>query len=375
MLSISRSGSLHREQWYKISLDIFGRSILAREKIIIGYKGGGIVEVFVKYQIFGRTIYKTIQNFKDTSYTTINIGYSGIQAQLAKDIATDQDINTKILNLCKGLDEKSIETLTTIISRLRTAHIFHKKTWDMLTEAEYQELNCIRMEFYPNIHQLSPTLYAYKNYFLPTDYFGISVFWHEFSLKKFESKTLLKIKHRNIIDAGSMVGDSALIFQKYTDKNIYAFEPTNENYEFLLQTIKLNNATRIIPVKKALGSEPSQAQISIDGECSSIIFNNNTASQNVEVITLDSFVHEHNLEVGFIKVDIEGFEQEFLKGAKQTITEQKPAMLISIYHQASDFFEIKPMIESWNLGYSFKIIKDVDHNVASECALFCEVIE
>ncbi|WP_158654575.1 hypothetical protein [Helicobacter equorum] len=41
MLSISRSGSLHREQWYKISLDIFECSILAREKIIIGYKGGG----------------------------------------------------------------------------------------------------------------------------------------------------------------------------------------------------------------------------------------------------------------------------------------------------------------------------------------------
>ena len=250
----------------------------------------------------------------------------------------------------------------------------------MLTEAEYQELNCIRMEFYPNIHQLSPTLYAYKNYFLPTDYFGISVFWHEFSLKKFESKTLLKIKHRNIIDAGSMVGDSALIFQKYTDKNIYAFEPTNKNYEFLLQTIKLNNATRIIPVKKALGSEPSQAQISINHTNlggSSMIFNNNYVNnhESVEVITLDSFVYEHNLEVGFIKVDIEGFEQEFLKGAKQTITEQKPAMLISIYHQASDFFEIKPMIESWNLGYSFKIIKPIDHSIVDECALFCEVIE
>lgn len=86
-------------------------------------------------------------------------------------------------------------------------------------------------------------------------------------------------------------------------------------------------------------------------------------------------MYEHNLEVGFIKVDIEGFEQEFLKGAKQTITEQKPAMLISIYHQASDFFEIKPMIESWNLGYSFKIIKPIDHSIVDECALFCEAIE
>lgn len=51
---------------------------------------------------------------------------------------------------------------------------------------------------------------------------------------------------------------------------------------------------------------------------------------------------------------------EFLKGAKETICTQKPAMLLSIYHQASDYFGIKPLIESWNLGYTFKIHKGVD---------------
>lgn len=251
----------------------------------------------------------------------------------------------------------------------------HKECIETLTEEEYLELYRITTEFFPNIHQLSPTLYVYKNYLLPTYFFEISVLWHEHNLKDFELCTLTNIKNKNIIDVGACVGDSALVFQKYTDKNIYAFEPTNENYEFLLQTLKLNNTTRIIPVKKALGAEPSQAQISVGGGCSSLVFDNHTTSHSVEVITLDSFVHEHNLEVGFIKVDIEGFEQEFLKGAKQTIMKQKPAMLISIYHQASDFFEIKPMIESWNLGYSFKIIKPIDLSVASECALFCEVIE
>lgn len=252
----------------------------------------------------------------------------------------------------------------------------HKEFIETLTEEEYLELYRITTEFFPNIHKLSPTLYIYKNYFLPTHSFEISVFWYEHKLKEFKSSTLVKIKNKDIIDAGGYVGDSALVFQKYTDKNIYTFEPTNENYEFLLQTIKLNNATRIIPVKKALGADPSQTQIHIDGACSSLIFDNKkTTSDSVEITTLDSFVHEHNLEVGFIKVDVEGFEQEFLKGAKQTITEQKPAMLISIYHQASDFFEIKPMIESWNLGYSFKIIKPIDYSVVTECALFCEVIE
>lgn len=49
-------------------------------------------------------------------------------------------------------------------------------------------------------------------------------------------------------------------------------------------------------------------------------------------------------------------------------------MLISIYHNAKDFFEIKPMLESWNLGYKFKIFKPIDHTIAVETALFCEII-
>ena len=50
-------------------------------------------------------------------------------------------------------------------------------------------------------------------------------------------------------------------------------------------------------------------------------------------------------------------------------------MLLSIYHNANDFFEIKPLIESWNLGYTFKICKPVDWSLSKETALYCEVLE
>lgn len=33
------------------------------------------------------------------------------------------------------------------------------------------------------------------------------------------------------------------------------------------------------------------------------------------------------------------------------------------------------MIESWNLGYSFKIIKPIDHTISLETALFCEILD
>lgn len=54
-------------------------------------------------------------------------------------------------------------------------------------------------------------------------------------------------------------------------------------------------------------------------------------TEEIELVTLDSYVKEHNLKIGLIKVDIEGFEMEFLKGAKETICTQKPTMILSIY--------------------------------------------
>lgn len=63
----------------------------------------------------------------------------------------------------------------------------------------------------------------------------------------------------------------------------------------------------------------------------------------------------------------------FLQGALETIKTQKPAMLLSIYHQASDFFGIKPFLEDLGLEYKFKVYKPIDGSVSGETCLFCEV--
>ena len=184
------------------------------------------------------------------------------------------------------------------------------------------------------------------------------------------------MRNKDFIDVGGFVGDSAIIFeQEFCDKNIYSFEATKSNFKLLERTLWLNNATRIIPINKALGAVEGKMQICVNESGSSIVAHHSDEMEITEIITLDSFVRENRIEVGFIKVDIEGFEMEFLKGAKETIESQKPAMLISIYHQPSDYFDIKPLIESWNLGYKFKIHQGIDYSLVVETALFCEVVE
>ena len=80
-----------------------------------------------------------------------------------------------------------------------------------------------------------------------------------------------------------------------------------------------------------------------------------------------------NQNIGLIKVDLEGAEQRFLKGAEKTIKAQKPLLLISIYHTPSDFFDIKPLIESWNLGYEFTVFNPVDWGILIETMIICEI--
>jgi hypothetical protein len=95
--------------------------------------------------------------------------------------------------------------------------------------------------------------------------------------------------------------------------------------------------------------------------------------EDISITTLDDFVAENNLQIGLIKADVEGFEQNLLRGARKTIAEQKPVLRICIYHNVSDFLDIKPLIESWNLGYKFRILKPADGSVFNEAALLAEV--
>ncbi len=351
--------------------------------------GGGGATLYtlkIRYKIFGIQIFsKNVSQVKiceaKSKLTPIYI-----YDFMAEYVATNPNIQQEISNLISGLSKENQAFVLRQIGRFQKAHQNKDYVVRDLTAQELREWQKIHDEFIPYIYQLDKNLYAYKHYLLPTRIFELSVFWHKHSLSVLEPQTLAKMRQKDFIDVGGFVGDSAMIFeQEFCDKNIYTFEPTTYNYNRMLKTIKLNNLKRVIPINKGLGAENSKMEIGIsknDGLGSSIgflkfynTFESNEFNEFVEITTLDEFVRENKIEVGFIKVDIEGFEMEFLKGAKETICSQKPAMLLSIYHQASDYFGIKPLIESWNLGYTFKIHQGIDYSIPVETALFCEVLE
>jgi CO dehydrogenase/acetyl-CoA synthase gamma subunit (corrinoid Fe-S protein) len=96
---------------------------------------------------------------------------------------------------------------------------------------------------------------------------------------------------------------------------------------------------------------------------------NKLKKHEVPVISIDDFVRKKSLNVGLIKLDVEGVESDVIEGAVETIKAQKPLLIISIYHNPKDFFEIKPKIEALNLGYHFLIRHLTPHSIVDFCLL------
>jgi FkbM family methyltransferase len=157
--------------------------------------------------------------------------------------------------------------------------------------------------------------------------------------------TLKKIQEGSIIDGGAAAGDSAIMFAEYKPRGIYAIEPVPSQLAALKTTLKLNSLNKEVTLVPFGLSNRSKEVVSIEEP--------KGHTTQIETITIDDLAMDQKVSV--IKLDIEGMELATIHGAKRTIARDKPILLISIYHTPEDFFEIKPLIESWNLGYSFMV--------------------
>ena len=282
------------------------------------------------------------------------------------------NIEKQFLQLIKGLDSESKAVVSKILKRMQLVLSSEASKMNILSVEEQNEVKYITQHIKTCILELSESLFSYNGYLLPYNYFDLSVFYYRHGLDSVPN--IDRIGNKAIIDAGAFIGDSALVLSSYTDQNVYSFEAVPENYSNLVKTIELNGVKNVIPVNKAIGSKTEKAQLNIGEKvwCSSIkedAKGNYSNKVEIEMIKLDDFVQENNLNIGLIKADIEGAEQDLINGAVKTIKEQQPLIIISIYHSADDFFNIKPMLEALVPEYRFIIHKPMPNVVLLETSL------
>lgn len=284
------------------------------------------------------------------------------------------DITEKYSKLINGLDDESVKLVNKILYRIQK----YAKSKKANFPVDDEELNSIK-KFYlasQNSIRMSDkyTLvdgYLFCNEVLPDP----SAVLYKHFIETLKNKD--KILNGDIIDAGAYNGDTPIVLSKYTNGKVYAFEPERKLFRLLQENIKINRLdNKIIPVPLGLGDEAGSYTLHFDGICPTLRENLNAKNQeHIELATIDSYVEAHNLKVSLIKSDIEGFEQNLLRGAINTLKRDKPVLMISIYHSFDDFFDIKPMIESLNLGYKFTIKKPANLSIAADTLLIAEAVE
>lgn len=166
----------------------------------------------------------------------------------------------------------------------------------------------------------------------------------------------------HIFDIGANIGQTSLnIFQKQKNKGlnpvIHAFEPYPRTYEKLKTNISLNKDAAVKAYNLGIGEEKGTLYMMQHSPSNSGGFRMTEDKQNsvkVAVTTFDAFVSEQRIPaVDFIKIDVEGFEVQVLKGALQTIRQFKPVIVFeysleNIRAQGGDIREILKELKSMN---------------------------
>ena len=157
-----------------------------------------------------------------------------------------------------------------------------------------------------------------------------------------------------MVDAGAYNGDTLREAIEYFPnlKYAYAIEPDRKNFKKLSAFAK-ECRIDVNVINAAVWSESCDGTFSNSGNRNSSV--SSTASYkhtdtSIRMITVDSF---DDCEIDYIKYDVEGAELEALIGSEKTITNSKPALLISVYHRSSDIFKIAEFLNRNVKGYRF----------------------
>jgi len=157
------------------------------------------------------------------------------------------------------------------------------------------------------------------------------------------SQVLHKLTHGDdykkgiCLDIGANIGNHAL-FYSYLFKKVIAFEPNPVAYKLMESSVLKNQIENIEIIKAGLGSHKRKESLSVCNSnlgASSILNDLKTDrafNMEIEVDVGDDLLQDmlEDRAISFIKLDVEGFEAEALKGLCQTIKRDCPVIAIEL---------------------------------------------
>lgn len=150
---------------------------------------------------------------------------------------------------------------------------------------------------------------------------------------------------KTVYDIGGNIGLFAMFFSRAVgpNGNVVLFEPVQGNCRRCNEHFEMNKITNVQIIPKGVGSAECTSEILYGSDTTShasldpsigaaMVHGNGVARERVEVDTLDNLIRKHELPIPqFVKIDVEGYEYEVLRGMEGTIRSASPEIYIEIH--------------------------------------------
>jgi FkbM family methyltransferase len=153
----------------------------------------------------------------------------------------------------------------------------------------------------------------------------------------------LNLSGMTVYDVGAFHGLLTLLFASRA-RAVVCFEPNTQNYNRLKENLTLNGIKNVEVRKVGVGSRAGSCRMvgsplmpggaSVDGKTIEELLRAGvgTVVEEIPIVTLDEEIPRASLPApDFIKIDIEGWELEALRGARNTLEMHKPTLFLEMH--------------------------------------------
>jgi FkbM family methyltransferase len=205
------------------------------------------------------------------------------------------------------------------------------KKWGMRTSQEWFAHRVIRVQLTEGK--------SLKLTGISENYLTFDLFWRGASYYEPLSTGLARELVRGgatFFDVGANIGFYSLVLSAWQPSlNVVAFEPNPKAFRLLQKNVLLNQFARVVCEPMAVSDEEGSAMLHL---CASDMsaslesdFERRSGGVRVATTTLDGYLARHPVSRNLlIKVDVEGHEAAFFRGALETLKNRRPDILCEI---------------------------------------------